>query len=242
MSELNKDTILVVVAMEVEVKVLLNKLGSYVVKEVKGFTFYEAFINDKRVIILLTGVGVIRASSAMMVGIMEYNPSRIINYGIGGAMSHDIHTKDIIIGTSVSNINSYRTSELKAGEGSIPNNWELLTFLSGEVDRYIEYSTDSKLLELVSNISYDNGNIIYGKIGSGDIWNREVDRILYLNDKYNIVVEDMESISIYSVASWYNIPVISIKIISDNSLIGEEYNRDVGVYLQDFIYKYISLC
>ena len=31
MSELNKDTILVVVAMEVEVKVLLNKLGSYVV-------------------------------------------------------------------------------------------------------------------------------------------------------------------------------------------------------------------
>ena len=96
MSELNKDTILVVVAMEVEVKVLLNKLGSYVVKEVKDFTFYEAFINDKRVIILLTGVGVIRASSAMMVGIMEYNPSIVINYGIGGAMSKDILYNNII--------------------------------------------------------------------------------------------------------------------------------------------------
>lgn len=242
MIELDKNTILVVVAMEIEAKVLLDKLGSYMVKEVKGFTFYEASINNKRVIILLTGVGVINASSALMVGIMEYNPSSIINYGIGGAMSRNIHTKDIVVGSSVVNINSYRTLELKEGEGSNPNSWELLTFLSGQPDRYIEYETDSKLLELVKEINYANGNICYGKIGSGDVWNREVDRILYLNDKYNIVVEDMESISVYSISSKYNIPVIAIKIISDNSLIGEEYDRDVGIYLQDFIYKYIGLC
>ena len=242
MIKLNKDTILVVVAMEVEAKVLLEKLGNYTVKKVKDFIFYEGFIEEKKVVILLTGVGVINSSSAMMVAIMTYNPNIIINYGIGGAMSREIHTKDIIVGSSVVNINSYRTCELEEGQGSRPNDWELLTFLSGQPDRYIEYKTDSKLLELVNNINYYNGNIIYGKIGSGDVWNREVDRILYLNDKYNIVVEDMESISIYSVASKYSIPVIAIKIISDNSLIKEEYNREVGIYLQDFIYKYISLC
>ena len=128
MIKLNKDTILVVVAMEVEAKVLLEKLGNYTVKKVKDFIFYEGFIEEKKVVILLTGVGVINSSSAMMVGIMEYNPNIIINYGIGGAMSREIHTKDIIVGSSVVNINSYRTCELEEGQGSRPNDWELNIF------------------------------------------------------------------------------------------------------------------
>lgn len=237
---MNRDSILILVAMEVEAEVLLDKIDNYVIKERMGVTFYEVSIKDKNIIILLSGVGVINASSGLSVGIMEYSPSIVINYGIGGAMSKDIHTKDIIVGTSVCNINSYRTPELKEGEGCNPNNWELLTFLSGQPDKYIEYKTDDKLLELIKEVSYKTGNVIYGKIGSGDVWNREVDRILYLNKKYDILVEDMESIGVYSISNKYNIPVISIKIISDNSLIGEEYNREVGIYLQDFIYEYLE--
>lgn len=235
-----KEVLLVVVAMEVEAKVLLEKMENLEIKSKMGFTFYEGNINDKKIVIMLSGVGVINVSSGLMVAMMEYNISFIVNYGIAGAMSKDIHTKDIIIGTNVCNINSYRTLELKEGEGTNPNTWELLTFLSGQPDRYIEYNSDSKLLELVEDIKYDNGNIIYGKIGSGDVWNREVDRILYLNNKYDIIVEDMESIGIYNIACKYNIPVIAIKIISDNSLIKEEYNRDVGIYLQDFIFEYLK--
>lgn len=237
---MKKDNILVLVAMEVEAKVLIEKFDSYEMKSKMGFTFYEGVVNNRNIILLLSGVGVINASSGLIVGIMEYNPSIVINYGIGGAMSKDIHTKDIIIGSSVSNINSYRTSILGEGEGSSPNSWELLTFLSGEVDRYIEYRTDDKLLDVASNIEYEYGNVILGKIGSGDVWNREVDRILYLNDTYDIVVEDMESISVYNLCYKYNIPCISFKVISDNSLIGEEYNREVGIYLQEFICEYIN--
>jgi len=237
---LDSKKILVVVAMEIEVRVLLEKLVDYTINNKMGFTFYEGKIDNREIVILLSGVGVINVSSGLMVAMMEYNPSVIVNYGIGGAMSKDIHTKDIIVGTSVCNINSYRTLELKEGEGSKPNTWELLTFLSGQPDRYMEYSSDNKLLDIIKKIDYNNGNVCYGKIGSGDVWNREVDRILYLNNEYGIVVEDMESIAVYSIASKYDIPVISIKIISDNSLIGEEYNREVGIYLQSFIYTYLN--
>ena len=237
---MNKSTILVVVAMEVEAKVLLEQMSNIKEKNKYGYTFYEGNIEDKNIVILLSGVGLINASSALTTAIIEYNPKTIINYGIAGAMSKDIHTKDIIIATTVSNINSYRTPELKEKEGSNPNNWELLTFLSGETDRYIEYDSNEHLLELTKKIEYLNGNIVYGKIGSGDAWNREVDRILYLNEKYDIICEDMESVAIYRIANKYNIPVISIKIISDNSLIGEEYNRNVGEYLQDYIYNYLK--
>jgi len=36
-------------------------------------------------------------------------------------------------------------------------------------------------------------------------------------------------------------PKYTIKIISDNRLIGEEYNWEVGIYLQDYIYEYLIL-
>lgn len=237
---MNENPILIVVAMEVEANVLLKKFNNIEEKNKYGIVFYETTFEDKKVVILLSGVGVINASSSLMTAIIEYNPRLIINYGIAGAMSKEIHTKDIIIGTNIVNINSYRTGELKENEGSNPNSWELLTFLSGEPDRYIEYNSDNNLLELTKKINYTNGHVIYGKIGSGDAWNREVDRILYLNKEYGIVCEDMESISIYNLADKFNIPVISIKIISDNSLIGEEYNRNVGEYLQDYICTYLT--
>ena len=37
-----------------------------------------------------------------------------------------------------------------------------------------------------------------------------------------------------------NIPIIAIKMISDNILTGEEYNREVGLYLQDYILKFLK--
>ena len=130
-----------------------------------------------------------------------------------------------------------------SGETSInlSNDWELLTFLSGQPDRYIEYSADDWLLGLSKEVKYDNGSVIYAKIGSGDVWNREVDRMLFLNREYGVLAEDMESVSIYQLCNRLNIPVISIKIISDNGLIGEDYDRNVGVYLQDYIYSYLRL-
>ena len=50
----------------------------------------------------------------------------------------------------------------------------------------------------------------------------------------------MECVSTYQIAGNRNIPVISFKMISDNILLGEEYNREVGIYLQEYIYLYVS--
>ena len=50
----------------------------------------------------------------------------------------------------------------------------------------------------------------------------------------------MESIATYTIGNQQNIPTISIKMISDNSITGEEYNREVGKYLNDYILNYIK--
>lgn len=238
---MNKKPILIQFAMEVESQELLKKIDNLEELEINNYKFYKGNINNYPIVISLSKVGLIHTSSSLTIAIKEFNPQIIINTGIAGATDRNIHIGDIIIGKSCININSYRTSILKEGEGTNPKKWELLTFLSGEEDRLIEKQANETLLKLAKEqTTNSHGEIYLGKIGSGDVWNREVDRILYLNKKYQILCEDMESIATYTIGNQQNIPTISIKMISDNSITGEEYNREVGKYLNDYILNYIK--
>ena len=239
--EINNRPILIQVAMEIECQEILKYLNNLEKILVSNYTFYKGTINDNEVIISLSKVGLIHTSSSLTIAIQKFNPRCIINTGIAGATDEKLHIGDIVIADKIININSYRTSNLKKGEGSNPNTWELLTFLSGETDRLIEEKASYDLIELAKDINNnDYGKIYVGTIGSGDVWNREIDRILYLNKNYNILCEDMESIATYTIANALNIPVISIKMISDNSLTGEEYNREIGKNLEKYIIEYIN--
>lgn len=233
--------ILIQVAMEVECQELLTNLNDIIKKEIKGYQFYEGTKKEYPIVICLSKVGLIQASAAVTVAIQYYNPIAVINIGIAGATTKKIHTKDIVIGESCININSYQTPKAKEKEGSNPNNWELLTFLSGAKDKLIIQNANTTLINLTKEMPIAESNKIYfGRIGSGDAWNREADRLLFLNEKYTILCEDMEAIAIYTLANQWNIPVISLKMISDNTLIGEEYNRQVGTDIQIYTLLYIE--
>ena len=239
--EINNRPILIQVAMEIECQEILKYLNNLEKIEICKFIFYKGTINDNEIIISLSKVGLIHTSSSLTIAIQKFNPRCIINTGIAGATDEKLHIGDIVIADKIININSYRTSNLKKGEGSNPNTWELLTFLSGETDRLIEEKASDDLIELAKGINNNEyGKIYVGTIGSGDVWNREIDRILYLNKNYNILCEDMESIATYTIANSLNIPIISIKMISDNSLTGEEYNREIGKNLEKYIIEYIN--
>lgn len=55
-----------------------------------------------------------------------------------------------------------------------------------------------------------------------------------MNEKYGILCEEMEGIAVYSVANQYGIPVIDIRVISDNEILKEEYDRKVSIRVQEF--------
>ncbi len=232
--------ILIQVAMEVECQKILESISNIEEHNLNNYKVYTGLFNSYEIVILLSKVGLINTSSSLTMAIDKYPPKLVINIGISGSTSPNIHIKDIVVGTSILNINSYRTPFLEKGSGTNPNNWELLTFLSGEEDRILEEKADKLLLKLTEKLS-NCSKIFYGKIGSGDCWNREIDRITYLTDKYNILCEDMESIATYTIANNMNIPVISLKCISDNILTGEEYNRNVSIDFQQNILEYISI-
>jgi len=238
---MNEKTILLQVAMEIECQEILKKLTDLEELIINGYKFYKGKIYNYPIIISLSKVGLINASASVMLAIKEFNPKIIINTGIAGATDKNMHIGDIVIFGNFININSYRTKKLKKGEGSNSNEWELITFLSGEEDRLVEEKATISLVEIAKEtIKNDYGNIYVGKIGSGDIWNSEYDRIVYLNENYNILCEDMETIATYTIANKNNIDTISIKMISDNILIEEDYNREIGKNLEKIIINYLN--
>ena len=69
----------------------------------------------------------------------------------------------------------------------------------------------------------------------------EADRIIYLHKKYGILCEDMESTSVYTISNLYNVPVISIRVISNNEILNEEYERDLGIESQKIVKELIKV-
>jgi len=238
-----KRPILIIAAMEnTELNVLKEEAEN--IKEIieKTCKFYETKIEGYPVVLCCTNVGCIQASSAITLAIMKYHPIAIINEGLAGALGKDIHKHDLVVGTEIININSSKTPKRKENEGCDVLNWELVTFIAGQKDELKIEKGNESLIECIKNIEkeYTKGKVVYGRIGSGDIWNNEIDRLLDLNQRYNVLCEEMEGIAIYQIANQYQIPVINIRVISDNEILEEEYDTSTGRQLQYFIQKLVK--
>lgn len=86
-----------------------------------------------------------------------------------------------------------------------------------------------------------NKNKIYkGTLGSGDVFNREYDRVVWINNIFNNDCEDMESIGCYSVCEKFNIPCVGVRIISNNELLQEEIDKEKAIELQKLLSKILK--
>ena len=66
---------------------------------------------------------------------------------------------------------------------------------------------------------YIAGNVFQGRIASGEIWNRESDRIMYIYKKYGTLCEEMETGAVYTIAKNFDIPVLGIRVITQEELL-----------------------
>lgn len=237
---MKKGPILIIAAMDSEIDFLKTKLEDIKIKEENIYKFYEGKISEYPVVICKCNIMTINSAIATYISIEKYNPAVVINEGTAGGHGKDVHRGDIVIGEKCINILSSETPVRNENEGSSSLEWELLSFISGEENRLIQYYADKELLELSKSVNYELGNVHIGIIGSGDVWNKEVDRINMLNERYGTLCEDMEAISIYTVCNNFNVPVISIKIVSNNEILGEEYERKLGINSQKFTYELIN--
>jgi adenosylhomocysteine nucleosidase len=139
--------------------------------------------------VLVTGVGKVNAAMKLAEYLSNHRVNRIINLGFaGGNMAYEVNDVVLI------NQSSYHDFDLT-----------LFGYKKGQVPGYPEvFESNSNMLQMIKK------NLDYAKEG-----------YLYTGDYFMTTpveqpaVFDMEGASFYQVAHYFNVPIMSIKIISD---------------------------
>ena len=234
------ETILVQGAVTGELRELIRMIPHGVQCAVNGFAFYETELNGKRIILSRTGVGMMNACIATMTAIQAYHPDCIINQGTAGGHTRDVRYGDIVIGEESVYLNNMRMPLKGSGEGS-----DALAWRPGRSNTVV-VEADEQLIETARQVEYE-GRVIVGRLGAGDIFSREADRIDWLHKQMGHLCEDMESVAAYKACAACGVPVLGVRIISNNELIGprdddERYTR-AQVRLQQYVFRLLKrLC
>ena len=229
-------TILIQGAMDIEVEYFIHNLERKEKHTIAGYEFYTGYIHASKVIISKTLVGVVNATTATTIAILTFHPDIVINQGIAGAHKSNIHIGDIIISKKCCNINAFSMPTKKEGHSSNPFEWE-----PNKRGKEI-LSGDEKLVKIFQDFFETNlENAIYtGTLGSGDVFNREYDRIMWLQNQFHHLSEDMESIGTYSVCNQFEIPCVGIRIISNNELTNEKLDKEQAINLQKLFINFFK--
>lgn len=237
---MNQKPILIQGAMEAEIALLKEKMNNIEEINLYGYTFYKGEIEEYPIILSKTNVGLMNVTTASVIAILNFFPCMIINQGVAGGITKEVHKGDFVLGKSCININSFQTPYKEEGEGSNSLEWELKTFKEG-IDELVLLKANEELLKLAErNAKNQNISYLVGNMGSGDVWNAEKDRLIWLSKNYQILCEDMETIGVYQIGEKFQIPTIGIRIISDNLLLGEEYDKSLGKDAQKFVYTFVK--
>lgn len=207
------------------------------------YNFLKGKYGVQDVVISRTKVGEINASAATAIGILKFNPKYIINQGTAGGHGKDIHKGDIVVGKSYFQLNSYYSNYIEEGKGFSLDNWIIREYGITSNENVKKYRfADENLLKLAEDIlpKISETKVFFGVIGSGDVWNRESDRILYLNEKYETLCEEMETAGVYKTANNLHVPVIGIRIISNNEVLREEYEPEIANRCQKIVYEFVK--
>ena len=187
--------ILFPISMKSEAEPFIQKLSKVEKKDLYNYELYIGKYNNINVIVGISGIGTINMSGLIHVVLMNYKVDFILNYGLAGGYGNSIHKGDLIVITECVNTNSFKAKKEEKGKGIKVENIEYLTFTENGEDKFSFYKVDDNIIDKLKEILKDdnNINIIYGRIGSGDMWNREYDKIMYNNEKYQILCQDMEN-------------------------------------------------
>jgi len=226
--KMKEKVVLIQGAMDTEIEYFLEKIQDKEKITIAGYDFWRGILNNRKIVISQTLVGVVNATTATTIGILKFHPDVVINQGIAGAHRTDIHTGDIIIGKECCNINAYEMPMKKKEEGSNPFEWK-----PNKRAKNVQ-KADEELLEKIEKKlrQHTKKQVYLGILGSGDVFNRETDRINWIHDTFCNDSEDMESIGMYTVCNQFQVPCVGVRIISNNELLEEPLDEKQATELQ----------
>nr|WP_173916742.1 5'-methylthioadenosine/S-adenosylhomocysteine nucleosidase [Halobacillus sp. Marseille-Q1614] len=236
--------------MPIEAEKFAERLDNVEEEKSGTFEFYKGTVNDYPVIVAKTGKGMENTAAATAVAIEKYDPIAIINQGTSGGHDPDLHVYDIVLGERVTNIGSLKTGHREEGEGISPKEWIPMDLMASEgsagedpdAENIRYYDGDQELLAAAKAVkdTHKKGKVVEGTIGSADVWNNEVDRINWFHEKYGTSLEEMEGAAGAQISKAYDVPFLSIRILSNNKVNGGEYDPNTAEANQEYVYEVVK--
>ena len=217
------DCTVIIGAFEDEIDYLVSNLTDPKDVFIEGLHFTEGYIDNKMVIVGISGIGKVNASMTTALVISNFKPKQIIFTGIAGGLNPDIHPGDIIMGEkTVQHDLQFIGSDTLFSY--VPKNP-----ITGRPNP-IYFSADSTLLAIAKDVATElelsnlPGNndcvtpkIIPGIIASGDAFiasNQKKDELIA---RFHADAVEMEGAAVAQVCYQLGIPCIIIRSISDSA-------------------------
>lgn len=244
--------ILIQGAMEEETSILISALQNPKEITLGVWSYVVGTIDDYPVVISRTRIGMTNAAASTVLAVEHFKPIAIINQGTAGGHDPELHKGDLVLAKEVLNISAFETEFKKEGEGIDPITWSFrgLEVLDKHTSNWIfrkNFKCNDELFNIATSLksTFREGKVIEGIIGSGDIWNKEIDRILWHNKTIKTSAEEMEAASVAQIADNYNIPFLCIRILSNNEIHHEDFDPSTGgacqEYTLDVVKEYIKV-
>ena len=232
-----RQPILIQGAMNSEINLMIEALNNPQEETINGWTFWQGTIQGYPVIVSRTLKGMTNAAVATTLGLERFHPKLIISQGTSGGHDPALYRFDIVLGEKIINYSTFKTKHRDMGQGIELADWELAPVelrLAEKYENFDYFISDSALIDIAKNVSYSHGLVTVGVISTSNQWNREIDFIKMLHERYGTSVEEMESASVAQVAKAYNIPILAIRVLSDSELNNQGFERIAGQYCQEY--------
>ena len=206
-------------AMDIEVAILRDKMVNPTVETISGVDFTRGKLEGRDVVLARSGVGKVFAAICAQTMILKYGVKAIINSGVAGTLTGELHIGDVAISTACVQ-HDMDTSPVGDPVG----------LLSGI--NVVELPADTTLVGELDKVCADAGvNHRLGVIATGDQFVATHERRDWIRDQFKAIAVEMEAGSIAHVCYVNKVPFASIRVISD------EASGDVHIDYMTFVKK-----
>ncbi|WP_156299728.1 5'-methylthioadenosine/adenosylhomocysteine nucleosidase [Streptobacillus canis] len=187
-------------AMHEEITVIKNEMKNITEKVVNGNTFYLGLLNNKEVVLVECGIGMVNAAIITTLLVKEFNVEKIYFSGVAGSTSEKLKIGDIVISTKLQEY-LFDVTEFGHEKGVIPR-METSLFRPGKI-------LDESMEKLKGE------NVYFGGIISGDKFISNAKEKITIGKEFDAMCVDMESASVAHSAYLLGVDFLIIRSISD---------------------------
>ena len=188
----------IIAAMRKELDLLIPLLNNRAEERHDHFVFYKGAIGNHEIVAMQCGIGKVNAAIGSQSMINHFSPQLIINSGVAGGADHGVSVMDVVVGARV----AYH--DVWCGPESV---------LGAVQGLPLFYEAPSEAINAITTHS----GVKCGLIVSGDQFVDNVDSLRRIKANFpEALAVDMESGAIAQVCHIYNVPFMSMRVISDS--------------------------